>query len=47
MIRYLFNIGFLKAFFNPEFYLLDLRRTGPWELTSRWAMVMYFPSLVK
>lgn len=44
---YLFNIKFLKLFFRPEFYLLDMRKTGPAELTSRWAMVMYFPSFIK
>lgn len=41
---YLFNISFLKTAFRPEFYLYDIRQTGPSELTSRWCMRMFPPS---
>lgn len=34
---YLFNIAFLKKVFQPTFVLHDVRRTGPLELTTRWA----------
>ncbi len=37
---YLFNIQFLRFIFGPNFILHDLRRTGDWEVTSRWTMEM-------
>ena len=37
---YLFNIGFLRRVFDPTFALLDIRQTGPTEVTTRWSMVM-------
>jgi hypothetical protein len=37
---YLLNIDFLKKVFDPSFRLLDIRQTGPHEITTRWSMVM-------
>ena len=37
---YLLNIEFLKKVFDPKFNLLDIRQTGPNEITTRWSMVM-------
>lgn len=37
---YLLNIDFLKKVFDPAFNLLDIRQTGPNEITTRWSMVM-------
>jgi NADH:ubiquinone oxidoreductase subunit C len=37
---YLLNIDFLKKVFDPTFKLLDIRQTGPYEITTRWSMVM-------
>lgn len=37
---YLTNISFLRRVFDPSFKLLDIRRTGPLEITTRWSMVM-------
>ena len=37
---YLLNIQFLRRVFAPEFSLLDIKQTGPYEITTRWAMVM-------
>ena len=39
---YLFNIRFLRAAFAPEFELHDMRQTGDFEVTTRWAMRMRF-----
>ena len=37
---YLFNIQFLRSLFGPQFILHGLRRTGDYEITSRWTMKM-------
>ena len=37
---YLFNIAFLRRVFTPTFTLHDVRRSGPLEVTTRWAMSM-------
>eukprot|EP00887_Chlorella_sp_A99_P001320 scaffold14.g1320.t1 len=39
---YLFNIALLRRLFAPEFILHDVRRSGEWELTTRWTMAMRF-----
>ncbi|KAL5200083.1 hypothetical protein ABZP36_021286 [Zizania latifolia] len=39
---YLFNIRLLKLLFRPNFYLHHVRQTGPYEITTRWTMVMKF-----
>ncbi|KAJ6793266.1 Uncharacterized protein M6B38_111860 [Iris pallida] len=39
---YLFNIRLLKQLFRPEFQLHSVRQTGPYEITTRWTMVMKF-----
>ncbi|XP_010925264.1 uncharacterized protein [Elaeis guineensis] len=42
---YLFNIGLLKVLFRPDFQLHHVRQTGPYEITTRWTMVMRFALL--
>lgn len=37
---YVNNIRFLKTVFNPQFILRDIRRTAPYEITTRWTMTM-------
>ncbi|XP_030550018.1 uncharacterized protein LOC115754957 [Rhodamnia argentea] len=37
---YLFNIAFLKAVFRLDFQLHWVKQTGPYEITTRWTMVM-------
>ncbi|KAI3409314.1 uncharacterized protein J3R85_019492, partial [Psidium guajava] len=37
---YLFNIAFLKTVFRPDFQLHWVKQTGPYEITTRWTMVM-------
>ncbi|OVA00522.1 SOUL heme-binding protein [Macleaya cordata] len=39
---YLFNIALLKKLFTPEFQLHYVKQTGPYEITTRWTMVMKF-----
>eukprot|EP00262_Sarcandra_glabra_P015723 TRINITY_DN490_c1_g1_i2.p1 TRINITY_DN490_c1_g1~~TRINITY_DN490_c1_g1_i2.p1 ORF type:complete len:260 (-),score=22.64 TRINITY_DN490_c1_g1_i2:572-1351(-) len=39
---YLFNIGLLKLIFRPDFQLHNVKQTGPYEITTRWTMVMRF-----
>ncbi|XP_028800084.1 uncharacterized protein LOC114755375 [Neltuma alba] len=39
---YLFNIALLKTLFKPQFQLHWVRQTGPYEITTRWTMVMTF-----
>ncbi|XP_010535883.1 PREDICTED: uncharacterized protein LOC104811045 [Tarenaya hassleriana] len=39
---YLFNIDLLKVLFRPNFDLHWVKRTGPYEITTRWTMVMKF-----
>ncbi|XP_050129290.1 uncharacterized protein LOC126605887 isoform X2 [Malus sylvestris] len=39
---YLLNIAFLKIVFTPRFQLHWVKRTGPYEITTRWTMVMKF-----
>ncbi|KAJ7956629.1 SOUL heme-binding family protein [Quillaja saponaria] len=39
---YLFNIALLKTVFRPEFLLHWVKQTGPYEITTRWTMVMKF-----
>lgn len=39
---YLFNIALLKRLFRPDFQLLWVKQTGPYEITTRWTMVMRF-----
>ncbi|KAF8406988.1 hypothetical protein HHK36_006109 [Tetracentron sinense] len=39
---YLFNIHLLKRLFSPDFQLHWVKQTGPYELTTRWTMVMSF-----
>ncbi|KAF9612718.1 hypothetical protein IFM89_003260 [Coptis chinensis] len=39
---YLFNINLLKKLFNPDFVLHHVKQTGPYEITTRWTMVMKF-----
>ncbi|VAI77864.1 unnamed protein product [Triticum turgidum subsp. durum] len=42
---YLANISLLKVIFRPDFYLHDAKQTGPYEITTRWTMVMKFSLL--
>ncbi|TMW96756.1 hypothetical protein EJD97_006846 [Solanum chilense] len=39
---YLFNISMLKQLFRPNFQLHWAKQTGPYEITTRWTMVMKF-----
>lgn len=39
---YLLNIALLKVLFKPQFLLHWVKQTGPYELTTRWTMVMKF-----
>ncbi|KAL3535808.1 hypothetical protein ACH5RR_004269 [Cinchona calisaya] len=39
---YLFNISMLKLLFQPDFQLHWVKQTGPYEITTRWTMVMKF-----
>ncbi|GAB2300373.1 hypothetical protein Dimus_034414 [Dionaea muscipula] len=39
---YLFNIALLKRLFNPNFQLHWVKQTGPYEITTRWTMIMRF-----
>ncbi|KAL5771327.1 hypothetical protein ACOSP7_015481 [Xanthoceras sorbifolium] len=39
---YLFNISLLKILFRPDFQLHWVKQTGPYEITTRWTMVMKF-----
>ncbi|KAG9459747.1 hypothetical protein H6P81_004255 [Aristolochia fimbriata] len=39
---YLFNIALLKLLFRPDFQLHYVKQTGPYEVTTRWTMVMKF-----
>ncbi|KAK7328412.1 hypothetical protein VNO77_22518 [Canavalia gladiata] len=39
---YLFNIALLKTLFKPQFQLHWVKSTGPYEITTRWTMVMKF-----
>ncbi|PIA65428.1 hypothetical protein AQUCO_00100726v1 [Aquilegia coerulea] len=39
---YLFNIDLLKKLFQPDFQLHYVKQTGPYEITTRWTMVMKF-----
>ncbi|KAG5569773.1 hypothetical protein H5410_059539 [Solanum commersonii] len=39
---YLFNIAMLKQLFRPNFQLHWAKQTGPYEITTRWTMVMKF-----
>ncbi|XP_021614793.1 uncharacterized protein LOC110616661 isoform X2 [Manihot esculenta] len=39
---YLFNISLLKVLFRPQFFLHWVKQTGPYEITTRWTMVMKF-----
>ncbi|KAJ0977829.1 hypothetical protein J5N97_013303 [Dioscorea zingiberensis] len=39
---YLFNIRLLKLLFTPDFQLHNVRKTGPYEITTRWTMEMRF-----
>ncbi|CAF2089787.1 BnaCnng74050D [Brassica napus] len=42
---YLFNISLLKNIFTPDFQLHWAKQTGPYEITTRWTMVMKFSLL--
>lgn len=42
---YLFNISMLKMVFRPAFQLHWVKQTGPYEITTRWTMVMKFMPL--
>ncbi|KAJ9538753.1 hypothetical protein OSB04_031486 [Centaurea solstitialis] len=42
---YLFNISMLKLVFSPNFQLHWVKKTGPYELTTRWTMEMTFSLL--
>ncbi|XP_068648877.1 uncharacterized protein [Aristolochia californica] len=39
---YLLNIALLKLLFRPDFQLHYVKQTGPYEITTRWSMVMKF-----
>ncbi|CAA0826552.1 SOUL heme-binding family protein [Striga hermonthica] len=39
---YLFNIAMLRKLFSPDFQLHWVKQTGPYEITTRWTMVMKF-----
>uniref|UniRef100_A0A7N0ZT63 SOUL heme-binding protein n=2 Tax=Kalanchoe fedtschenkoi TaxID=63787 RepID=A0A7N0ZT63_KALFE len=39
---YLLNIALLKVLFKPDFKLHWVKQTGPYEITTRWTMVMTF-----
>ncbi|KOM40158.1 hypothetical protein LR48_Vigan04g035600 [Vigna angularis] len=42
---YLFNIALLKTIFKPQFQLHWVKPVGPYEITTRWTMVMKFALL--
>ncbi|KAF7135995.1 hypothetical protein RHSIM_Rhsim08G0067400 [Rhododendron simsii] len=42
---YLFNIALLKKIFRPDFQLHWVKQTGPFDITTRWTMVMTFALL--
>ncbi|KAL4194661.1 hypothetical protein AMTRI_Chr05g69610 [Amborella trichopoda] len=42
---YLFNIRLLKLLFSPTFQLHSVKQTAPYEITTRWTMVMKFALL--
>ncbi|KAK9101881.1 hypothetical protein Sjap_019135 [Stephania japonica] len=42
---YLFNIQLLRRLFSPDFQLHSVKQTGPYEITTRWTMVMKFALL--
>ncbi|KAF6167266.1 hypothetical protein GIB67_043127 [Kingdonia uniflora] len=42
---YLFNIQLLRRAFSPNFLLHRVKQTGPYEITTRWTMVMKFALL--
>ncbi|KAI8541625.1 hypothetical protein RHMOL_Rhmol08G0076500 [Rhododendron molle] len=42
---YLFNIALLKKLFRPDFQLHWVKQTGPFDITTRWTMVMTFALL--
>ncbi|KAI4377363.1 hypothetical protein MLD38_015002 [Melastoma candidum] len=42
---YLLNIALLKVVFRPLFQLHWVKKTGPYEITTRWTMVMTFMPL--
>ncbi|KAK4785099.1 hypothetical protein SAY86_001788 [Trapa natans] len=39
---YLFNIALLKTVFCPVFYLHSVKQTGPYDITTRWTVVMKY-----
>lgn len=39
---YLLNIALLKQVFMPDFQLHWVKQTGPYEITTRWTMIMRF-----
>ena len=39
---YTFNISLLRKIFAPQFIMHDMKRTGDYEITSRWTMIMQF-----
>ena len=40
---YAFNIQMLRRVFSPEYVMHDIRKSGPWEITTRWTMTMAVP----
>ena len=41
---YAFNIQMLRRVFSPEYVMHDIRKSGPWEITTRWTMTMAVPA---
>ena len=34
----------LRRVFSPEYVMHDIRKSGPWEITTRWTMTMAVPA---
>ena len=41
---YKFNIDMLREVFKPTYTMHDIYQTGPWEISTRWTMVMGLPA---
>ncbi|XP_047951921.1 uncharacterized protein LOC125197243 isoform X2 [Salvia hispanica] len=42
---YLFNIAMVGKLFHPHFHLHSVKQTGPYEISTRWTVVMKFALL--
>ena len=41
---YAFNIQMLRRVFSPTYAMHEIYQSGPWEITTRWTMVMGLPT---